>query len=520
MALRDWFFRSALYNVALWGPAPSELRLRLSETWPGDPQRGEALIGQAPQWTAENHSFAFLADLAALGTEPAVRAAREATFDWLKRCDAVEPVSWSAATLGDRLFAWIAHHDLLAAAPQDPEFRRALLMSLARQARYLHGGWRQATGIRRLRALRGLVAAWAALRDERRLSAACARLGAEARAQILADGGHVSRGPHQQVSALMALIDARDALSAASAEIPKDVMDAIDRAAPMLRFFRHGDGGLALFNGAIAGDVDLIELALQRSAAKGRPPAHAPQSGYERLQGGRSLVLFDCGTAPPAPFDADAHAGTLAFEFSHGRERLIVNCGAYRGGDAHWRAAMRATAAHSTLIVADTASATISRDGHFVMRPEVKARRNEQDGNVWVGASHTGYVRAFGLQHHRELYLAADGDDLRGEDRLVVVGNGPPRGHGFAIRFHLHPEVQASTTQDGNAVLLKLPSGVFWRLKAMGAVMNLAESVYLGDGGMRKTQQVVLDGHAGSTGAAVKWALKREAKKGEKPSEA
>jgi hypothetical protein len=139
MALRDWFFRSALYNIALWGPAPSELRLRLSETWPGDPQRGEALIGQAPQWTAENHSFAFLADLAALGTEPAVRAAREATFDWLKRCDAVEPVSWSAATLGDRLFAWIAHHDLLAAAPQDPEFRRALLMSLARQARYLHG---------------------------------------------------------------------------------------------------------------------------------------------------------------------------------------------------------------------------------------------------------------------------------------------------------------------------------------------------------------------------------------------
>ncbi|MGH6969501.1 MAG: heparinase II/III family protein, partial [Stellaceae bacterium] len=77
----------------------------------------------------------------------------------------------------------------------------------------------------------------------------------------------------------------------------------------------------------------------------------------------------------------------------------------------------------------------------------------------------------------------------------------------------------ASTTQNGNAVLLKSPSGVFWRLKAAGAVMNLAESVYLGDGAARKTQQVVLDGHAGSTGVAVKWALKREAKKDEKPSE-
>lgn len=520
MALREWFYRSALYNLALWGPAPSELRLRLSETWPGDPQRGEELLGQPPQWTAENHSFAFLADLAALGTEPAVRAAREATSDWLKRCDAVEPMSWSAETLGDRLFAWIAHHDLLAAAPQDPEFRRALLMSLARQARYLHGAWRQAAGVGRLLALRGLVAAWAALRDERRLATACARLGAEARTQILPDGGHLSRGPHRQMAALMALIDARDTLNAANAEIPKDVTNAIDRAAPVLRFFRHGDGGLALFNGANAGDTDLIELVLQRSMAKGRPPAHAPQSGYERLQAGRGLVLFDCGTAPPPPFDVDAHAGALAFEFSHGRERLIVNCGAYVGDDAHWRAAMRATAAHSTLIVADTASATIGRDEHFATRPETKARSNEQNGNLWVGASHTGYVRVFGLRHHRELYLAADGDDLRGEDRLVVVGDEPPRGHGFAIRFHLHPDVQASKTQDGNAVLLKSPSGGFWRLKTVGAVINLAESVYLGDGVIRKTQQVVLDGHAGSTGAVVKWALKREAKKGEKPGEA
>ncbi len=519
MALRDWLSRSSLYNLALWGPAPSELRLRLAETWPGDPRRGEGLLGQPPQWTADNHRFAFLADLAALGTEPAVRAAREAAADWLQRCDSVEPVSWHAEILGERLFAWIAHHDLLTAPPQNPEFRRRLLMSLARQTRYLHHSWRQAIGIGRLRALRGLVAALAALSDDRRLRSACTRLAAEAEAQILRDGGHVSRGPHQQLAVLMALIDARDALSAASCEIPKGVMDAIDRAAPMLRFFRHGDGGLALFNGAIAGDAELIELALQRSSAKGRPPARAPQSGYERLQAGRSLAMLDCGAPPPPPFDGDAHAGALALEFSHGRERLIVNCGAYLGGDTQWRAAMRATAAHSTLIVADTASAVLGGDGHFVTRPEVRAQRNEQDGNVWVGASHTGYVANFGLRHERELYLAADGDDLRGEDRLVVIGDGPRRGHGFAIRFHLHPDTQASTTQDGSAVLLKSSSGTFWRLKAAGAVMNLAESIYLGDGAVRKTQQVVLDGHAGSTGASVKWALKRETKKGERPTE-
>ena len=73
--------------------------------------------------------------------------------------------------------------------------------------------------------------------------------------------------------------------------------------------------------------------------------------------------------------------------------------------------------------------------------------------------------------------------------------------------------MQASLTQDGNAVLLRLPSGIGWRLRMQGAVLSLAESVYLGAGSVQKTRQVVLDGHVGSTGATVKWAIRREARK-------
>ena len=76
--------------------------------------------------------------------------------------------------------------------------------------------------------------------------------------------------------------------------------------------------------------------------------------------------------------------------------------------------------------------------------------------------------------------------------------------------------MQASLAQDGNAVLLRLPSGIGWRLRMQGAVLSVAESIYVGAGTMKKTRQVVLDGHVGTTGAIVKWALRREAKK---PSE-
>ena len=509
MPPRDWLYRSALYNLALWGPAPSELKLRLAETWPGDAKIGAALLTAPPHWTAASHRFRFLPDLAALGTPEAVAGARAWTADWLKRCDRIEPVSWSAEALGERLFAWVAQWDLLAAPPADETFRRDLLMSLARQARHLHRIVRRTPEPARLGALRGLVAALTALGDERRLGAALQWLAEEARIRILPDGGHVSRNPAAQLQALMHLIDARDALTAGSVEMPKPLLDAIDRAAPMLRFFRHGDLRLALFNGAAEGDVEAIERALKRSEAKGRPPARAPQTGYERLQAGKTLVLMDCGGPPPAPFDAEAHAGALAFEMSHGKDRMIVNCGAFAGDAAGWRLAMRASAAHSTLVVADTSSAEIGADGHFADRPNVKSQRNEQDGSQWVGASQDGYEREFGLRHEREIYLSADGDDLRGEDRLTGKG-----GRGFVIRFHLHPEVEASRTGDGNA-LLRLKGGGFWRMKAAGAVLNLAESVYLGSGSMQRSQQIVLDGHVGSGGAEVKWALKREAKKGE-----
>jgi hypothetical protein len=40
--------------------------------------------------------------------------------------------------------------------------------------------------------------------------------------------------------------------------------------------------------------------------------------------------------------------------------------------------------------------------------------------------------------------------------------------------------------------------------------MGLGESIYLGTGELRKTQQIVLSGTTGPSGATVRWALRRE----------
>src|SRR3546814_9354576 len=91
------------------------------------------------------------------------------------------------------------------------------------------------------------------------------------------------------------------------------------RPAPDLRMLRHGDGGLALFNGATEGIVWRIDSLLARAESKARAIASAPDTGFERLSAGRALAIMDTGVTTAD--EGLAHAGTLAFELSVGKER-------------------------------------------------------------------------------------------------------------------------------------------------------------------------------------------------------
>lgn len=529
-------FGNPLYGLTLGGRTPSRLLVVPPDPWPGSVDAGTALlngvfrfagqtiqaedpiwhpVGARSEWLSALHGFEWLRDLRAVGGDAARRQARMLVSSWLERNQNWNAVAWSPEVLALRIATLIGQHDFYCASADD-EFRAQVFESLARQARHLArvvpGPLR---GAPLLVAIKGLAYAGVALPDaDRLLAQALKLLDRELAAQILPDGGHVERSPLLHLTLLRHLIDLRAALGAARVGMPEALQHAIDRMTPALRFFRHGDGGLALFNGSQEGDTRLIDAVLAQADARGRPLKSAPHTGFERLLAGRTLVIMDTGRPSSPGLDGQAHAGTLSFELSVGRERLIVNCGAHPGTTGPWHVGLASTAAHSTLVVAETNSAEVLDGGGLGRRPsKVGCERLEADGSVLVDASHDGYLRSFGLIHRRRLYLDDTGEDLRGEDLLEGDAKTP-----FAIRFHLHPSVQCSVIQNGAAALLRLPSGIGWRLRTSGGRLDLEDSIYLGSGDEpRRTRQIVITGEtanpaSGSDGAVVKWALRREKK--------
>jgi uncharacterized heparinase superfamily protein len=540
---KRWLLSSGLYSLTLGHRAPRSFFAVAPDPWPGDAANGLRILGGEfaahgkvgpigtaggdspwrreradPLWLAALNRFDWLRDLRDSGDTTAPAAAVALIESFMVRERRWSPLVWRRDVLAARMVAWIRHFDwLVGTAPNG--FVARFVSSLGRQRAHLRRASRTGmVGHEAVAAYKAMIYAdLAFLRDgkrfEKSLEHTLARLARFVKRYVMHDGVVGERAPHLQLAVLRHLVDVRAALSSAERRAPAELIAAIDRLAPMLRFFRHGDGGLALFNGSAEADRMEIDLVLARSGSLEPAPMSAPASGFQRLAAGTSVVLVDAGSPPGRGMDEAAHAGTLSFEMSSAHERLVVNCGSFAGAAQEWRHFMRYTAAHSTAVVDDTNSTEITTHGTMEYRAgNVLVERAEGDGALWLDMSHDGYRSLFGIIHRRRLWLSPDGGDLRGEDCFTGYEGRPVTvpDRRFIVRFHLHPNVQASLAQSGQTAIMRLPSGRGWRLRASGAGIGLAESIYLGEEGrLRRTEQIVLVGQVPAEGATVKWALTR-----------
>ena len=505
----------------------------------GDRQRGDALllgrltvgsetlplkdldfaaIGARGAVAEQLQGFSWLRDLAAAASrEKGARLAEAMVGRWLLAHGTKPDEAWAPQLWGERILFWTAYAPYILSSA-DSGYRSALLNTLARGARYVESSAEKAAaGLDRITAWCGVVAAGLLVQGGvprvARGEAGLARALASAQFD---DGGLISRSPFEQVRVVDRLGLLRACYLAAKQTIPEGIEAASQASLAALHGVTMGDGAMSSWQGCNPGEAARLTALIEGCGLRARPLRQPRGWGYHRLSALGTILVIDAAPPPTQKMAEFGSASTLAFELSDGGQRLVVNC----GGPGPLPSdlpdelvqGLRSTAAHSTLVLADTNSTNIMPDGSLGKGVEdVAIQRSEDNDSSRLEATHDGYVRAFGLIHKRSLMLGNDGKEIRGFDQLIAKGRKKIReSAAYAARFHLAPGVEATITADGMGAILRSKGAPPWNFRCRGGNLSAEESLWIdGRGQPHRTIQLVITGEVSALGGEIGWQFRR-----------
>lgn len=365
-------WRTPLHSMRLKGRHPLKLIAVPDDPVVGDVARGRALLDgdvafggevrpiaaldmKRPDTSrafAEHvHGFAWLRDLSTVATRAVGAPVAEALMArWLDaHADVVDPFAWRPDLWGRRVLFWSAHAPLILSSA-DLVYRSRVLNALARGARHLdRGADKAAPGAARIAAWCGVVAAGLLIPggDPRRAFGE-AGLARALGASLFDDGGSVSRSPAVLLDCIMLLAMLRESYAARRLDLPETVAATQARMVAALLGTMHGDRALSSWQGGSPDTPEHIAAVIEASGVRTRPLRQARDWGYQRLASGTAVLVIDAAPPPVARVVEGGCASTLAFEFSDGAHRIVVNCGGARMAGAALAHGLRTTAAHST----------------------------------------------------------------------------------------------------------------------------------------------------------------------------
>ncbi len=466
------------------------------------------------------HSFSWLRHVRASKSEEACTRSRLLVSDWIAvHGRRIMGVAWAPETAAQRLIAWLSHSPVILQSA-DAGFYRRFLKSLGYHVRYLSLIAKYAPdGEVRLKVRIALAVASISLPNRAsKIARYGMKLDRELERQILPDGGHVSRNPRIMLDLLIDLLPLRQSYINLGHDVPPGLVPAIDRMFPAIRFFRHQDGDLALFNGSTATLANELASVLRYDETSGRPSRALPDIGYQRLAADDTVIIVDTGIPQRLSLSRSAHCGCLSFELSSVRNRFIVNSGFPPFAAPAFKRASRSTAAHSTVTINDTSSSRLSRSRLLgaIMVPGITEvnveRETDQKGADVLMASHDGYLKEFGFIHQRELELNAAGSKIKGRDLIQAAENeksAPSASVDVVSRFHIHPSIEL-VSLDEESIMMRAVDGTSWVFSAPGQTVSIAEDVFMADAsGIRPSQQIEIPFQASGT-TEIRWLVERK----------
>lgn len=442
-------------------------------------------------WHDDLQAFAWLRHFRDARTDEERRFARTLTLDWIGREGQFSRDTWAPSLTARRVLNWLRHYNILLEGAS-PEQNQQISRSLSTQISSLKlRGMLTSDPVDALLVAVALVGVGlCADRPASEIELRVRRVLQLLDEQIDEDGLHRTRSARVQVQLLIELTTVRTALRRDYEDLSRQLEELTESMHRALDAVSLGTGEPGYFNGTGQMAHDLMVAIQAQSAARARQTGTA--GGYGRLISGRSIVVADSGLVPDPAYARHAHASALAFEFSHGRDLIVCNCGP-APSDYEDGMLFRQGIAHSAPTINALSAAAIPTTGPLAGRliqlgqpGEIEARPAD---DMLILTTH-GYAERFGISLERRLTLLAEGKTLVGQDRFNR--HRPKVSGAAAIRFHLAHQTDVQVNDD--LVRLRLASGAIWTFLWEGAELRVEDSVrqsaYFG---FHRTRQLVLE---------------------------
>ncbi len=436
------FFKSSIYNSIINNVVDKKILANPESLWRGDKKNGVKIldgfinyqketvyIGKkiwgknhgSQLWRCYLNSYMWVRDIRAVGTNKARIFLRKKLTEWLDYSDYLDESVWSTEVLSKRIFYLLTNLSFFFDTANE-EFQINFSENINKQCILLFNRTKkQKNVLDDIFVIKAILLSTLCFRNlEKNYQLTVNLLKKIIEKKTLTDGMHYLRSPSEHFFFLCSLIDIRNFLGGQKKDIPSELNQKIREMINVLKFFRIGDGHLAIFNKYDFINIKKIDNVLKKVSHSIKLPKLSECSGFFRISKKKFTFIMDCGN----PTQEKTHAGSLSFELSHLSEKIVVNSGSPFIRNQSLIDAMRSTAAHSTLNINEINSSDIFFDKDTTTRiANVQSKKYEQDDNIWIHSIHTGYEKIFGYLHQRIIHIDLNNLIMRGEDSFINKGN-------------------------------------------------------------------------------------------------
>ena len=177
-----------------------------------------------------------------------------------------------------------------------------------------------------------------------------------------------------------------------------------------------------LFNGNQITNNSNFNNYLKRLGYNFKNDSHET-GGYIFLKNKKYSLAADLGAPPEKEFSKDYQSGALSFEFISNNSKIICNSGYFQNYKHQLNLISKSTACHSSLNINNSSSISFSKQSSGINKInsslKIFNKKITYNNNYWAfEASHNGYVKKFGVIHHRKIEFFHDISKLSGTDMI------------------------------------------------------------------------------------------------------